>query len=330
MRNLENLAFAVSILAMQLTVQAQGFSVLHTFSGPDGSFPQETLVLSGNTLFGTTFRGGIIRGNPFNGSGTVFQINTDGTGFTNLYFFTAPNSNTDKNGDGFGPVSLLLSGNTLFGTTHAGGTNNGGTVFALNTNGTGFTTLYNGSVQYPDVYALSGNTLYGQIDSRIAAINTNGTDLTPLYSGFLGPSETFLDGLILSGNTLYGRLQNGGILGAGLVFAFTTGGTDYAEFYSFTNGNDGAIIAGLILSGNTLYAIASTGGSNGSGTVFALNTDGTGFRILYSFRNRTLILLPIFIPTVTGIIRWVLCYRATLCLGQPFMAAQMDMARYSH
>ena len=37
---------------------------------------------------------------------------------------------------------LILSGNTLYGTAYYGGSAGNGTVFALNTNGTGFTTLH--------------------------------------------------------------------------------------------------------------------------------------------------------------------------------------------
>ena len=49
----------------------------------DGSYPYAGLILSGNTLYGTTIDGGS------SGNGTVFAVNTDGTGFTNLHSFTA-------------------------------------------------------------------------------------------------------------------------------------------------------------------------------------------------------------------------------------------------
>ena len=46
------------------------------------------------------------------GNGTVFAVNTDGTGFTNLHsFYCCTNS------DGAYPYAgLILSGNTLYGT----------------------------------------------------------------------------------------------------------------------------------------------------------------------------------------------------------------------
>src|SRR5439155_13638572 len=66
--------------------------------------------------------------------------------FTTLYSFTATSTNSSRvhtNGDGANPFAgLILSGNTLYGTAEYGGSANNGTVFAVNTDGTGFTSLY--------------------------------------------------------------------------------------------------------------------------------------------------------------------------------------------
>src|SRR5439155_26389071 len=102
-----------------------------SFSGTtsDEGLPPGGLILSGNTLYGTTIRG------RSSGNGTVFAVNTDGTGFTNLHSFTGS--------DGADPESgLILSGNSLYGTTAYGGSLGYGTVFAVNTDGTGFTNLH--------------------------------------------------------------------------------------------------------------------------------------------------------------------------------------------
>jgi uncharacterized repeat protein (TIGR03803 family) len=77
-------------------------------------------------LYGTTKSGGS------GGSGTVFRLNTDGTGFATLYSFTAADPGTGTNRDGAYPVSgLILSGGVLYGTTSSGGTAGYGTVFSL-------------------------------------------------------------------------------------------------------------------------------------------------------------------------------------------------------
>jgi uncharacterized repeat protein (TIGR03803 family) len=60
----------------------------------------------------------------------VFAVHTDGTGFTNLYSFTATSANT--NSDGARPYAgLILSDNTLYGTASVGGSSGYGTVFSL-------------------------------------------------------------------------------------------------------------------------------------------------------------------------------------------------------
>ena len=57
-------------------LRAQRYTVLHHFTNrdPDGQNPLAGLVLSGSTLYGTTFLGGT---GDYNG-GTVFKVNTDG------------------------------------------------------------------------------------------------------------------------------------------------------------------------------------------------------------------------------------------------------------
>lgn len=88
----------------KLGTNGSGFKTLHHFNGGDGSQPVATLVLSGNTLYGTTWQ-------STNGGGTVFAINIDGTGFKVLHNFSGT--------DGAWPIAgLISSGNTLYGTTY--------------------------------------------------------------------------------------------------------------------------------------------------------------------------------------------------------------------
>jgi len=313
-------------------VTAQTFTTLHSFTattngGPpyyfvtnsDGAQPWGRLITnsSGNTLYGTAKYGGSW------GVGAIFAVNTDSTGFTNLYSFTAnigPGYTDYTNSDGAYPIAgLVLSSHTLYGTTRAGGTHKAGTVFAVNTDGTGFTNLHtfigsDGATPEAELI-LSGNTLYGATtaggssgnanNGTVFAINTDGTGFTNLYSftaGGYDPSNGLTNsdgaypdaGLILSGNRLYGTALNGGSSGAGTVFAVNTDGTGFTNLHTFapfstgppyprTNSEGGAPFAGVILSDNTLYGTTYTGGSSGNGTVFAVNTDGTGFTNLHNF-----------------------------------------------
>jgi len=154
------------IMAIAIGTQAQTFTTLHSFNGSDGDSPYGDLVLSGNTLFGTTAYGGGA------GKGNIFSINADGTGFTNLHTFSGSDGNYPSAG-------LIFYSNTLYGTVSSGGSFNRGAVFSMNTDGTGYTNLYNFSPDtftfaynyyaytnsngaYPRcVLKLSGNTLYG-------------------------------------------------------------------------------------------------------------------------------------------------------------------------
>jgi len=62
----------------------------------------------------------------------VFAVNTDGTGFTTLHSFTDTSGGANTNSDGGVPgCTLVLSGNTLYGTAAGGGSSGRGTVFSL-------------------------------------------------------------------------------------------------------------------------------------------------------------------------------------------------------
>jgi uncharacterized repeat protein (TIGR03803 family) len=277
-----------------------GFANLHSFAGGtnDGGYPRAGLTLSGNTLYGTTYNGGLA--NHFvQGDGTVFGVATDGSGFTILHEFVFYT-------DGAWPFAgLILSGNTLYGTTPGGGTNNGGgTVFALTTDGKVFTVLHtftnSPDGDFPEAgLILSGNTLYGTTfyggtynGGTVFAINTDGTGYTNLhslniYTASDGTSPA--GGLVISGNTLYGTTSNNGRGGQGTVFAVNTNGSDFTVLHSFSGDDGQNSIAGLVLSGKTLYGTTMGNGNSYSdnGTVFAINTDGTGFTTLYSFTRPT-------------------------------------------
>jgi uncharacterized repeat protein (TIGR03803 family) len=223
------------------------------------------LTISGSTLYGVAVGGGS------SGNGTVFKLNIDGTGFTNLHSFASsarapcPGYRLYTNSDGTYPnSSLILFGDTLYGTAGGGGLFGGGTVFAIHTDSSGFRILHNFILWGPSICYTS----------------TDG------YS----PS-----GLTLAGTTIYGTTAHGGSSDNGTVFSISTNGQDFTTLHSFsasyTNSAgvytnvDGCVPSALILLGRTLYGTALLGGNSGNGTVFAINTDGTGFTTLHSFTS---------------------------------------------
>jgi len=266
-----------------------GFTNLHNFTSvTDGGYPYAGLILSGNALYGTAVSGGS------SDNGTVFKINTDGSGFTNLHDFASDS-------DGANPYAgLTLSDNVLYGATAYGGSSGKGSVFALNTDGSGFTNLHSliaSDGANPYAVFLSGHTLYVTAYAggssgygTVFALNTDGTSVTNLHSFTSSDGANPVAGLILSGNAVYGTTSYGGSLGKGTVFAVNTDGSGFTNLHSFTttppigNNSDGANpYAGLTVRGNTRYGTTSSGGGSGWGTVFAINADGTGFTNLHSF-----------------------------------------------
>ncbi len=91
------------------------------YPGNDGSTPLGGLVQgSDGSFYGTAYYGGTRT------NGTVFRFSPSGT-YTSLYSFGS------YPGDGAAPVAGLVQGSdgSFYGTTSAGGTNNGGTIFKL-------------------------------------------------------------------------------------------------------------------------------------------------------------------------------------------------------
>jgi uncharacterized repeat protein (TIGR03803 family) len=312
--------FIASVLIAVLTcvlprqAAADTLTTLHSFTAPqhntnaDGDYPQSGLIVSGNTLYGTASYGGS------SAAGTVFAVGTDGSDYTVLHTFSSNTNYGGSNSDGAFPVGgLLLSGNTLYGTTDAGGKSGSGTVFALDIIDMNLTTLYNftngddGGIPVAGLL-LAGGTLYGTASfggsegwGTVFSLGTNGKDFSVLYS-FTNGSDggTPSAALVLSGSNVYSTTAQAGTANNGTVFCVSTNGTGFTVLHAFTPfltnsahltyNSDGAFpFAGLTLSGDVLYGAASQGGTAGVGTVFSINTDGTGFTTLHSFTKLKLI-----------------------------------------
>lgn len=288
-------------------VQAQTYTILHTFTGgSDGGEPYAGLTIdrAGN-LYGTASHGG-------QGYGTVFELSFRGGGWGlhPIYKFAGGN-------DGEGPLSRVIFGpnGTLYGTTYAGGNTSCGdgqccgTVFNLRPRPTACpatfcawleTVLYRfngGDGADPllgDLVFDSGGNVYGTTSAGGgAACNGLGCgtvfELSPVAGGwqeavlytFSGSDGmTPYAGVVLdrAGN-LYGTTKLGGPAANGTVFQLTRHGSTWTEtiLYGFAGQNDGySPVGGLIFdaSGN-LYGTTISGGANGGGIAFTINaSDG--------------------------------------------------------
>jgi len=281
----------------RLNTDGSSFTNLYSFTnGTDGEIPEATLLLSGNTLYGTTYNGGTST------NGTIFKINTDGTRFTNLYSFS-PTINT-TNSDGANPyAALVMTNGMLYGSTVYGGRYGSGALFTIGTNGLGFTNLHSfaalvnytnseGGRPYGSLVLAGSNVLYGTAYAggvigcgtffRIGV--TGGTTFTNLHtflSGYDGNGP--FGGLLMVSNTIYGTTYSGGNGNQGLLYSTDTNASTINPVYNFS-GSDGAYPQGtLALAGNTFYGTTSAGGAANNGTVFGVNLDGTGFESLHVF-----------------------------------------------
>jgi uncharacterized repeat protein (TIGR03803 family) len=279
------------------SVRADGtaFQIVHSFTNLDGARPHGNLVIAGGTLYGTTRMGG-------QGYGGVFGVNTDGSGFTVLHNFTAPNLGTTPhtNADGAIPLTgLVVLGDTLYGSTAAGGLYGSGGIFSVKTNGADFAVIHHFSAdsdgESPTAPLFtSGNRLFGS--AQLGGTNGNGTlfsmgldgsDFAILhtFAATSYNSSTFTDtntdgiwpdSLALVGGKLYGVAQHGGDFSYGTVFVVNTNGSNFRTLYSFTNGSDGAVpIGGIVVSQGIIFGTAVWGGSFVNGTVFTLSLQPT-------------------------------------------------------
>jgi uncharacterized repeat protein (TIGR03803 family) len=314
-------------VVFKLKRDGSGYSVLHHFTGylggEDGSAPQGVVEGSDGALYGTTESGGL-HGDDLHptGSGTIFKLKKDGSGYTVLHRFPG------LTGDGIGPWAGLVEGRdgAFYGTTLLGGTKDGGTAFKLKKDGSGYTVLHSflrsetdGFKPMAGLLAGSDGALYGTTDAggsghsgTVFRLGPDGSDYKLLHSFAVEPSDgRFPRSSLVEGRdgTLYGTTENGGTRDAGTVFKLNKDGSGYRLLHSFTgslglkpdpqglmqgvsNGvttkfsdaGEGMGPTGLVQgSDGALYGTTEHHGKNGGGTLFRLNPDGGNFAVLHNF-----------------------------------------------
>ena len=268
--------------------EAGTLTTLHSFDGTDGFAIKHVVQASSGNVYGTTSNGGNLRECFDIGCGTVFKMTHGGT-LTTLYDFCR------KAGCADGAVlyDALKQGpdGNYYGTTWAGGSSNGGTIFQITPAGT-LTTLYSfcaidypfcGDGSNPIALVLNsdgnfyGTTAYGGAygEGSVFTISLIGT-LTTIYS-FCSQiactdGATPRDGLVLgSDGNFYGTTYYGGLYNQGTIFQITPAGV-LTTLHNF-DGTDGRYpIQHLFQATNgNFYGITDSGGSSGDGTIFSLS-----------------------------------------------------------
>ena len=225
---------------------AGDLTILHDFSGLDGTYPDASLLQANDgNFYGVTSGGGTYD------AGTVFRLRPDGA-LTTLYEFP------DK-ADGLQPEAPLIQATDglLYGTTYYGGDAGGGTVFALPIDGialdgTAFRTLHSfvggdndGANPIAAVLQATDGTLYGTTayggTKRVGTIYRLALNLPPVSAI---PAVTAIPGGFATAEfgvrkARFRLDRTGGDLSQPLTVTYTLGGTA-------VNGVDYQALSGVV------------------------------------------------------------------------------------
>ncbi len=296
------------------------FTVVHAFSGgnglsQDGATPFAPVTIGPDgTLYGTTHDGGS------SGDGTVYKISPNGAEIV-LHSFTGGN-------DGLYPIAAVIIGKDgkLYGTTGGYRDSGYGTIFSLNTDGSGYLVQYRfngtsgGRLPYGTLTPAPGagvvlyGTTYGGSTSSAGGTRGDGTvyavtpgatdgDATVRYLHQFGDGSVVNDGvspeygplLIDAAGNVYGETTEGGSVGYGTVFEIAATSDKVTILHNFGSGTDGEMPDGglTLASDGNFYGATFAGGTHGGdnpdglttgdGTLFRISSKGTKYAVIHNF-----------------------------------------------
>jgi uncharacterized repeat protein (TIGR03803 family) len=204
----------------------------------------------------------------FDAPGVTYTL-TGFSGAEDSTVVTDPTGQPFENADGMtasGPL-LQASDGKLYGTTSAGGTDGRGTVFRLNTDGTGFEVLHT----FTETTIEASTSLLKNTDGAV-------------------PLAGLVEGLVAANDhNLYGTASEAGPKGYGTIFRIAPDGSAFTVLHSFDNAAGARPATELALfSDGRFYGSTISGGASSSGTtttfgtLFSMAPDGTGFTVVHS------------------------------------------------
>ncbi|MGH9442501.1 MAG: choice-of-anchor tandem repeat GloVer-containing protein [Thermoanaerobaculia bacterium] len=269
------------------------YEVLHGFAAPPYFVLAALISDDGGILYGTSQHGGAYD------AGTVFRIQSDGTGLKILHSF-------DVAGPGQVAALVLDASGNLFGTTFGGGSNGAGTIFRIRTDGSDYQVLHDfnfgpldGAAPISGLAMDSAGNLYGTTYfggaknlGTVFSVKVDGSDFALLHSFAGGPGDGSNPsaGVVRDGSgNLYGATSTGGTRGMGALFAVAESGVAFRLLHSFTGGaSDGRTpdYSSVVFDGSgKLYGTTTGGGNDDVGTVYRVQANGAGFTVLHAFRR---------------------------------------------
>jgi uncharacterized repeat protein (TIGR03803 family) len=273
------------------------YTLVHSFTGADGAYPQDSPIDS----YGTTPNGtdGI--------GGTLYGVDTlNNSIITDYSFCGLPDcSSLGENAFASPTIYGTAKGSLLYGTMNAGGSDDAGVLYYIDLSSGEETVVYNfgasngsqplysrltespvtlnspifyGTASYGGSYPATGGVVF-QLD-----VSTGAVTILHTFLGTPPDGATPRYGVVAdtSGN-IYGTTSAGGTYGHGTIFKISASGEE-SILYSFSGGSDGADPYGNLALDNAddLYGTTTDGGSAGYGTLFELSASGT-FSVLHTF-----------------------------------------------
>lgn len=239
-------------------------------------------------LFGTTSQGGSHL------DGTLYTINTDGTGFNKIHEF---DSIYGKHPHG---TLVQLPNGRLAGVTAHGGSFGKGVLYTINTDGSDYTVIKSFRHSWPSAGLLlaSDGMLYGATAStqthggvvfRISPLGTLYTELAA-FDPLPFDLQDLVSALIelpdgrLVGTSFYG---NGG---GGFAYQLAKDGTGFSTLYNFTFEQGEGPRSVMLASNGRLYFTTSSGGDTstfpgGYGSIISMKADGSDVQEIFSWTN---------------------------------------------
>ena len=268
------------LLATASDSSAQGsrLSVIHAFTGADGSLPSSSLIRGADgNFYGTTEAGGA------SNLGTVFQITPTGV-LTVLHSFPgAPGGSAPRAG-----LVLARDGN-FYGTTGVGGAFNLGTVFRMTPAGTvtiirSFGPAPDGANPRAALIHASDNNLYGTTENggnrargTLFGITLAGAPIFQYsFSGAADGAHPKAPVVQARNGMLYGTVYAGDVFTRGRVFQLS--GTTVTPVHTFLGGaNDGSNPETGLIEGTDgfFYGTSKFGGAFDQGTAFRMTPSGS-------------------------------------------------------
>ena len=287
----------------------------------DGAQPKGTLTDVNGVLFGRTTETfkvvekkiepgvQILSNKGVKLGGVIFSLDPSNSTYNILHTFPA----SKHDGENPRHDAMTLLNGVLYGSTLQGG-KDGGTIFSINDDGSGYVKLNDLASKTGDqqhsCFVVIDNVLYAMTASGgsheggvIYSVNPDGSNFTVLHNFKPIEGDEPHGRLSYDGAQLYGMTRKGIIIPGGgpagriinpkprrtfgTIFQIDPDGSNYNVLHYFFGGaHDGATTdhGYVVLDvNNVLYGLTTFGGSANKGVIFSIDNDGSEFALLHTF-----------------------------------------------